>query len=73
MSQQQAVSVLAGSLTLIGTILAVTVSPWWFILPAFVGLNLAQSGFTGFCPAEKIFAMLGFESRPCDPRHRPTA
>jgi hypothetical protein len=29
----------------------------WFT--AFVGLNLFQSGFTGFCPAETIFCKLG--------------
>jgi Inner membrane protein YgaP-like, transmembrane domain len=68
MSQQQAVHVLAGSLILLGIVLAYMVSAWWLLLPAFVGLNLAQSGFTGFCPAEKVFAKLGLRSVPCDPK-----
>ena len=28
---------------------------------AFVGLNLLQSGFTGFCPPEKLLAKMGFK------------
>lgn len=31
----------------------------WLWLTAFVGLNLFQMGFTGFCPAAKIFKALG--------------
>ncbi len=31
----------------------------WLWLAAFVGLNLFQMGFTGFCPAAKIFRALG--------------
>jgi hypothetical protein len=69
MSRQQAVQVLAGSLVLISITLAAIVSPWWLLLALFVGLNLAQSGFTGFCPAEKIFARLGLEDRPCKAVH----
>jgi hypothetical protein len=65
MSQQQAVHVLAGSLILLGLTLAHAVSPWWLLLPVFVGLNLFQWGFTGFCPAEKLFAKLGLRSAPC--------
>ena len=67
MSRQQAVYVLAGTLVLVGAILSALVSPWWLLLVAFVGLNLAQSGFTGFCPAEKIFGWLGLKDRPCNP------
>jgi len=31
----------------------------WLWLTAFVGLNLFQMGFTGFCPAATIFKALG--------------
>jgi hypothetical protein len=31
----------------------------WLWLTAFVGLNLFQMGFTGFCPATTIFKALG--------------
>ncbi len=44
----------AGTLVLIGVILGVWVNSWWLILPAFIGLNLLQAGFTGFCPAAMI-------------------
>jgi uncharacterized membrane protein YccC len=46
---------MAGALITIGLLLAYTVHPYWIALPAFVGLNLFQSGFTGFCPAELVF------------------
>jgi hypothetical protein len=32
----------------------------WLWLTAFVGLNLFQMGFSGFCPAATIFKALGF-------------
>jgi len=31
----------------------------WLWLTAFVGFNLFQMGFTGFCPAKKIFNLFG--------------
>jgi len=37
------------------------VSEWFLAFTAFVGLNLLQSGFTGFCPPEKLLAKLGFK------------
>lgn len=55
---ERAVRILAGSLIIVGLLLAYTVHPYWIALPAFVGLNLFQSGFTKFCPAEMIFRKL---------------
>lgn len=49
------IRVLAGTLILLSLALGLTVSQYWFILTGFVGLNLLQSVFTGFCPAEMIF------------------
>jgi hypothetical protein len=46
---------LAGVFILISLLLAWLVSPWWLLLGAFVGLNLLQSSFTGFCPPETLF------------------
>ena len=34
-------------------------SPMWLLLTAFVGLNLIQASFTGFCPAAMIFKPWG--------------
>ncbi len=46
-------------MVLISISLAHWVSEWWLLLAAFVGCNLIQSAFTGFCPAEIIFRKLG--------------
>jgi hypothetical protein len=35
------------------------VNSWWLALAAFVGANLLQSSFTGFCPLEIILRKLG--------------
>lgn len=48
------VRALAGTLVLTGLALGWWVSPWWFLLTAFVGANLLQSAFTHICPAERI-------------------
>ena len=34
-------------------------SPYWLLFTAFVGLNLFQASFTGFCPLAKILGALG--------------
>ncbi|MGA7540852.1 MAG: DUF2892 domain-containing protein [Steroidobacteraceae bacterium] len=49
----------AGTVVLLGLLLGVLVSPWWLLLAAFVGLNLLQSAFTGFCPLALILKRLG--------------
>ena len=54
MSVENMIRVLAGTLVLISVALGFFVTPYWFILTAFVGFNLVQSAFTGFCPAEII-------------------
>ncbi len=37
------------------------VSKWALAFTGFVGFNLFQSGFTGFCPPEKLLAKMGFK------------
>ncbi len=49
----------AGSVVLLSILLAIYVSQWWLLLAAFVGLNLLQSAFTGFCPLAKILGKFG--------------
>jgi hypothetical protein len=49
----------AGSVVLISIVLSLTVSPWWLVLTGFVGANLLQSAFTGFCPLAWMLARLG--------------
>ncbi|HSG27755.1 MAG TPA: DUF2892 domain-containing protein [Candidatus Krumholzibacterium sp.] len=52
------IRLLAGTLVLASIALGYFVSPGWLLLGLFVGLNLVQSSFTGFCPAEKVFARI---------------
>lgn len=44
------VMMFAGTVVLLSLLLAHFVSPLWLWLAAFVGANLLQSSFTGFCP-----------------------
>ena len=44
---------------LVSLALAHAFSPYWLWLTAFVGLNLIQASFTGFCPAAMFFKRLG--------------
>lgn len=52
----------AGTMVLLSLALAVWVSPYWLWLTAFVGANLLQSSFTGFCPLAKLLAKLKVQS-----------
>jgi hypothetical protein len=49
----------AGAMVLVSLLLAHFVSPWWLLLTAFVGLNLFQAAFTGFCPLAIILKKAG--------------
>ena len=70
MTTERAVRLLAGTLVLLGLILGLTVNQWFFILVGFVGLNLFQSAFTGFCPAENILCKVGVAKAPASPGKR---
>uniref|UniRef100_Q07HL1 Inner membrane protein YgaP-like transmembrane domain-containing protein n=1 Tax=Rhodopseudomonas palustris (strain BisA53) TaxID=316055 RepID=Q07HL1_RHOP5 len=59
MNLDQAVLSFAGSVVLIGLSLGWMVSPYWFLLPAFAGMNMIQASITGFCPAALMFKKLG--------------
>jgi hypothetical protein len=49
----------AGVFVLASVLLGWLVSPYFFLFTAFVGVNLLQSSFTGFCPLEKILGAVG--------------
>lgn len=59
MALDRMILVFAGLMILISVALGVYVSPYWHLLTVFVGLNLIQSSFTGFCPAAIVFRKLG--------------
>ena len=59
MSIDRAVMAFAGAVVLLGLLLSQIFSPYWLLLTAFVGANLIQASFTGFCPAAMAFKKLG--------------
>lgn len=59
MTLDRAVFAFAGSFILISLALAHWVSPWWLLFTAFVGANMLQTAFTGFCPLVIILKKLG--------------
>jgi hypothetical protein len=59
MSIDRAVMAFAGLMILASLALSQLHSPYWLWFTAFVGLNLIQASFTGFCPAAIVFKRLG--------------
>jgi hypothetical protein len=49
----------AGSFILVSLLLSWLHSPHWLWFTAFVGANLVQASFTGFCPLAKILKLFG--------------
>ena len=67
MSTESAIRIFAGMFVLSSLALGVEASPVfhsanWLWFTAFVGFNLFQSGFTRFCPLEKILLKIGMKS-----------
>ncbi len=62
MSIDRVVMAFAGVVILVSAFLAWKVSPNWLFLTGFVGFNLLQSSFTGFCPLAMILKKLGFKT-----------
>ncbi|MDT7526736.1 DUF2892 domain-containing protein [Pseudidiomarina sp. GXY010] len=61
MSVERALTAFAGFMVLLSVVLTVWVHPNWVWLTVFVGANLFQQSFTGFCPASmfmrKVFKL----------------
>ena len=67
MSIDRAVLAFAGMVVLLSLALSQIHSANWLWLTAFVGANLLQLSFTGFCPLAKI--LKGFGMRPGEAFH----
>lgn len=65
MTVNRAVTAFAGFMVLLSVVLTLWVSPHFVWLTAFVGANLMQWAFTGFCPAAGIFRRLGLGDGTC--------
>jgi hypothetical protein len=61
MNLDRAVLAFAGIVVLLSLTLGYFVSPYWFLLTAFAGLNMLQASLTGFCPAAMIFKAAGIK------------
>lgn len=59
MTIDRVVLAFAGTVVLVSLILGIYVHVNWFWLTAFVGFNLLQSSFTGFCPLAMILKKMG--------------
>ncbi len=63
MSIEMQIRAFAGSFILVSLALAYYHSPYWLLFNAFVGANLLQSAFTGFCPLEIILRKIEKQPR----------
>jgi hypothetical protein len=50
---------IAGGLILLSLLLAWVHSGYWLWVTAFVGVNMTQASFTGFCPMAKLLKFFG--------------
>lgn len=62
MVMEQYIRAIAGLFILISLALGYLHHPYWHGFTAFVGINLMQSAFTGFCPMEKFLAAAGVKT-----------
>ena len=61
MTLDRSVLAFAGIMVLLSVVLTVYVSPLFMWFTVFIGVNMLQSAFTGFCPAAAIFKKLGIK------------
>jgi hypothetical protein len=68
MNIDRVVLAFAGSMVLLSVALGWWVAPAWLWLAVFVGANLLQSSFTGFCPLALILKGFGLKPGCAFPR-----
>lgn len=61
MSVERMVMAFAGAMILISLVLSLAHSIYWLFLTAFVGTNLFQAAFTGFCPLAIVLKKVGLK------------
>lgn len=68
MTTERIIRIMAGAMILLSLALlhfsgqTSLTQPSWLWLTGFIGINLLQSGFTGFCPPERLLKKLGVKS-----------
>ena len=61
MTLDRTILAFAGIMVLLSVVLTVYVSPLFMWFTVFIGVNMLQSAFTGFCPAAMIFRKFGIK------------
>jgi len=61
MTIDRIVMAFAGVMILLSLGLSILLGPWWLLLAAFVGGNLFQAAFTGFCPLAMLLKRIGIK------------
>jgi len=64
MNLDRLVFTFAGSFVLLSVLMSVFHSPYWLFFTAFVGANLLQASFTGFCPLAVLLKKAGAKTGP---------
>ena len=64
MTIERALRAMAGFFVVLSVALGYFVSPWFLLFTAFVGANLLQASFTGFCPLAMILKAVGAKTGP---------
>jgi len=62
MNIDRLVFAIAGTFILLSLALAQAHSSYWLWFTAFVGANMLQAAFTGFCPLAQILKALGIKA-----------
>ena len=52
------VQITAGSLVAIGVLLGTTISPWFLVIPGFVGCGLVFAGLSGWCGMARLLGVM---------------
>lgn len=64
MTIERYLRLVAGLMALVSAALTHWVSPWFFLMTAFVGANLLQSAFTKWCPLVAILRAFDVPEAP---------
>lgn len=62
MTIDKAIMVMGGTMVMGSALLSIYHNPLWIWLTVFVGFNMIQSSFTGFCPPAIIMKRMGMKS-----------
>ena len=62
MTVERYLRMIAGVFVMLSLALGHWVSPYWYLLTGFVGLNLFQSAFSNWCPMVSVLRKAGVKS-----------